>query len=141
MPIGEEKDRKFFAVETNNGKSYVTRLNLKDYKIETGKDSDGKEIILKFKPDANSFVRLEDCYVLVPQEVQGRVQPIPIKFSDMPTGSSSILVKPENIAEINLIDEKNKLVQALRQIEGGLMEASGQDLKNSSRSLNKFANT
>ena len=131
------------AIETRSGRSYVGKLAIgenPDYTILTKKDKRGLLAVkyVKFKPGI--FIILEDVYVLIPTKTPEGIQPVPVKFSDMPTGSSAVSIGADGITEINVMDKSSRLLKAIAQEESSIItSATMADAEASSKIIHKFS--
>jgi hypothetical protein len=134
-------DFKYFAIQTKGGRDYVAKIDINAYGIRTGKvNEDSKsESLLDFNPNTK-FIALYNPTVLMPvQGNAGKPQMIPIKFSEIPTGSEVLHIEVSNIAEINMISDDSDFAKALKAQESKLvLSSNAAELEKSSRVVHKF---
>ena len=136
----EKEEFEYVAIESSSGRSYIGKLKLDEKLIEVEQDKHDKTVVKSFHPREDEYVYINDVYVIVQTQVNGGIQPVPVKFSDMPTGSSRVCISGRNIAEFNVIDKKSKIITAIRASESDIItSASSGDIEKSSRIVTKFS--
>jgi uncharacterized protein (UPF0128 family) len=129
----------YFSIQTTAEKTYVGKIaDYSKYDIQLTKDKKDKIIIEKFGNVAG-FIPMDSAVLIVPVRTQNGVESMPVNFDEMPTGSSRVLIRIDQITEINAIDPDAPIVKAMRSLEANLIvSATDADVQNSSKIISKF---
>jgi len=121
----------FFTIRVGNGNVYFAKIK-KEKDVFTVGNVDGKEIITESNLSKYASVEMTNVFVIVPT----KDGPVPVKYEDMPGGSSVMWVNTSQVSEFNVIDSNGKLLEALEAIDSGILSTTtSPDLSKSSRGL------
>lgn len=135
--IMEKIEDLYFSVQVAE-KTFIGRIDYGRYGIELSRDKSNK-IVINCMSDGSPFIALEEAMILVPIRTEKGPETLPVRFTEMPTGSSKILIRTDSIAVINAIDPNAPIVNVLRSLEANLIvSATQEDVQNSSKIISKF---
>jgi len=138
--MAEYKDEPYFFITTKAGKQYLGKVSPEKYNIVLGADAEKRLVVDRFEPtNPSHFMKISGVFEIILADVGGKVQPIPVQYSQTATGSSSLSIQIGEIGTINALDEATEAVKAVRAMTSGIIPAKPGDIENSSRVIHKFS--
>ena len=138
--MAEYKDEPYFFINTKAGKQYLCKIDAKKYGITLGIDEAGKLVVDEINyPGGSGFMKVSGVFEIILAEVGGKVQPIPVQYSETATGSSSLQIQISEIGTFNSLDETSEAVKAIKAMTSGIIPARPGDIERSSQVIHKFS--
>jgi len=133
----------YYLIESKLGKSYVTKIADDEKLGFVVEEKDDKKVLTDLGSlESRKFIILDDPIVMVPRRTpDGRTETVSVRISESPTGSATVGIATDVIAEINIIDDSSDFVTGLKAAKAGLYTSGGnkEEIENSSKLIHKFS--